>query len=148
MQPIEFTVYGIPKPQGRPRAFVRGRHASVYNSKTADDWKACVHTAAVQHMPGGPLEGPLRVDVDYFLPRPKALCRKKDPDGPIPCPKKPDRDNLDKATLDALTQAGAWGDDSQVCDGVVRKLYTSKTGKTGARIRITKVESLVMEPLV
>jgi Holliday junction resolvase RusA-like endonuclease len=82
------------------------------------------------------LEGPIQVDIDFFLPRPKRLCRKKDPDGPVPCDAKPDRDNLDKAVLDALTALGAWKDDCQVFNGFVCKWYASKAGRTGAIIRI------------
>jgi len=41
-----------------------------------------------------PLDGPLRVIVRFYLPRPKRLMRRKDPSGPIPHTSRPDIDNL------------------------------------------------------
>jgi Holliday junction resolvase RusA-like endonuclease len=136
---ILFEVRGIPKAQPRAKAVRRGAHAGVYDPGTADSWKARLCIAARPHRPVTPLEGPISVSIDFLMPRPKSLSRKKDPAGEVPHTSKPDRDNLEKAALDALTQDGWWRDDSQVCAGEVRKLYHAKDGVPGARIRIVEV---------
>jgi crossover junction endodeoxyribonuclease RusA len=139
--PISFIVRGHPKAQPRPKACKRGAHAGVYDPGTASQWKALVVLAARPLRPAAPLEGALSVSIDFLLPRPQSLCRKKDPAGEIPCTTKPDRDNLEKAVLDALTQDGWWRDDAQVCAGEVRKLYHAKDGVPGARITIGELRA-------
>ncbi len=134
---IEVFINGIPKAQPRTRATIRGKHAGVYDPGTANEWKNTVK-AAFGRYTGLRLEGPLALDITFYLPRPKRLCRKKDPDDPIPHTAKPDRDNLDKAVLDALTDIQVWGDDKQVFSGKIEKYYGSKNGTTGAVVRITK----------
>lgn len=141
---ISFYAPGLPKAQPRPRAFARrmGQKfvARVYDAGTAEGWKGAIAAAAAAHRPASPLEGPIRLDVDFFFPRPARLMRAKDADGLIPHTAKPDRDNLDKAVCDCLTQLGFWRDDAQVCDGQIRKFYTTKiAGQTGARIRIVQI---------
>lgn len=135
---IAFRVNGEPKAMGRPRAFARGGHARVYNPATAEGWKSAVAAAAHAHLPVEPLEGPLRIDIDFHLPRPKRLCRRRDPEGPIPHDAKPDRDNLDKAVLDALKTIGMFRDDAQVCDGRLRKFYHARHDTPHAEITLTK----------
>lgn len=133
---ISFTAYGVPKGQPRARATIRGKHAGVYDPGTADGWKAIVVAAGRTHRPDAPLDGPIFVSINLFFPRPKRLMRKCDPDEAIWMTSKPDRDNCDKAILDALTQDGWWHDDAQVCDGFVRKFYVPKNGRPCAVICI------------
>lgn len=141
---ISFFVSGTPKAQPRPRAFARKMGntfvARVYDAGTAEGWKSLIAMAARGHCPKIPLAGPLCVDIDLYFPRPQRLLRAKDPEGAIRHTAKPDRDNLDKAALDCLTQLGFWGDDAQVCDGRVRKFYASKHGPAGARIEIQQIQ--------
>ena len=129
-------VRGIPKGQPRPRAFAMKGKICVYNPGTAEAWKSAIAEAARPFVPETPLEGPIRVNITWYLPRPKRLCRKKDWPGPLPHVAKPDRDNLDKAVLDALKTIGFYRDDSQVCDGVLRKRYPSIGIPPGADISI------------
>ena len=68
--------------------------------------------------------------------------RKKDPLGPFYCITKPDRDNLDKAIMDTLTDIGMWVDDALVCDGRIRKFYHGKEDQAGAFVKITKITSV------
>lgn len=138
---IQFIVHGLPKPQPRHRAFRRGNHAAVYDPGTAAGWKALVAHAADPYRPDAPMDGPLRVDLTFLFPRPKRLLRKRDSDQRIPHDKKPDRDNLEKAVLDTLTQLGFWRDDCQVCAGEVKKAYVAKENDTpGVEITIAPVQ--------
>lgn len=136
-----FFAAGIPKGQPRGRAVRRGAHAGIYDPGTADNWKASVRCAAKELWDGRPFTGPLRVTITAFFPRPKKhyftgarakILRTDAPDYHI---SKPDRDNLDKAILDALTNAGIWYDDSVVCAGSVTKRYADAT--PGAYVEIT-----------
>ena len=141
---LTIHVVGIPKGQPRARAFIRRgcNHAGVYDPGTADDWKSCVYLAARQAMQAAGFTGwaagiPLVLSIAYRLPRPKRL---KDRTG-VPHTGKPDLDNLAKAVLDALTQAGVWADDAQVCcfDYHV-KHYANPSDSTGATIDIEEAQ--------
>lgn len=132
-----FAVWGKPKAQPRGRATIRGKHAGIYDPGTADGWKALVVAAGESQRPAVPLGGPVRLDIHYLMPRPIRLMRMRDPDGEVLCDTKPDRDNLSKALADALTNAGWWRDDCQVCFGVEVKLYHAKDGAAGARVAIS-----------
>jgi len=137
MSSVIVRIDGEPKAMGRPRAFVRGGHAAVYNPHTAEGWKSLVAAAFLPHLPQTPHESALCVDIDFYLPRPKRLCRKCDPDGPVPHTARPDRDNLDKTVLDALKTIGFMRDDSLVCDGRIRKFYHAKADIPHAVVAIT-----------
>lgn len=145
---LTLRIFGKPKAQPRARARKFGAHASVYDPGTSDHWKYLVAMAAKAHpdFPPEPFDVPLRVDIALFFPRPQRLLRKKSPEAPIPYDKKPDRDNSDKAILDALTQVGLWRDDALVCQGEPQKWYAAKDGRTGAAIRVT--DALRTEPIL
>jgi len=147
---ITFQVFGEPKAQPRPRAFARKMGdkfvARVFEAGTAEGWKSLIATAAKPHAPAVPYTCPVRVDVTFIFPRPKIHHIANKPerglrsDAPQWHTKKPDRDNLDKALLDALTQLGCfWHDDAQVCCGEIVKEF----GPTpGARVMITPMEGV------
>jgi len=124
-------VDGIPKGQPRVRAYVRGKHAGVYDPGTADAWKMTVRAEVLKHWDHKPIEGPVRLLLDIGLPRPKShfrhtgIVREKAPDHHT---SKPDVDNLAKAIMDVLTDIGIWRDDSQVCYLLVAKRYSLKPG--------------------
>lgn len=122
MQTIRMMVHGIPKAQPRVKAFSRGNHAGVYDPGTANDWKCLVAEQALRVKPPKPFIGPLLVDIQFHLPRPKRLMRKNDPTGPIPHTVRPDVDNLIKAVLDAL-KGLLWADDKQVWGIRAKKYY-------------------------
>ena len=140
-QLIAFEVFGNPKGQPRPKAFARkfgnGQvMARVYTPGTAEEWKSQIAVAAKEFIPFIPLKGPIRVDIEFRFSRPKShyLTRGIRPDAPFWHTSKPDRDNCEKAVLDALTILGMWDDDAQVCCGEVRKVYNDNPG---AQIMIT-----------
>lgn len=143
--PLSVWVDGTPKAQ--PRASPSRSKTGVYTPKTADAWKAAVWARFMPLFPKLPLNKPLRVDCGFYLPRPKRFTALVQdayggnvPDGPVIMPSVPDRDNLDKAVLDALTdkpgRRGLWRDDCLVCSGLIQKFYHAKDGKPGALIKV------------
>ena len=110
----------------------------MYTPGTVDAWKSDIACAALGQTPRSPFEGPIRVDAQYFLPRPNRLCHKKDPPGPVRHIAKPDIDNLEKTVLDALEKAGFYHNDSQVQDYHGPKWYHAKDQAPGATIWISR----------
>lgn len=134
MSALEFWVAGTPKAQPRLKACVRGRHAGVYTPDTAEEWKAEVRRAALSKCPTPePLRGPISVKLTFVMPRPKS--RK----GDVWHTTKPDADNLAKAVLDALGDAGIWGDDAQVAWLSAKKLYAWATNDAGCAVIIERL---------
>lgn len=131
MKPLNFFVSGLPKGQPRVKACRRGKHAGVYDPGTADEWKLYVRAgfaAVARRKPEDPplFSGPVAVTLNFYMPRPKANFRANGelkPTAPNYHTGKPDCDNLAKAVLDALTNAGAWADDGIVCGLRVSKQY-------------------------
>lgn len=133
-------------PVGQPRARSRKGQRGVYDPGTADSWKGDVQRALLPSRPRSPLDEPLRIDIDFYFPRPLNFSKRvrsayggkaRDiPLGAVIHIKKPDIDNANKAVLDALTDMGYVRDDALVCDGRVRKLYHELGGRPGAQVRI------------
>lgn len=148
MSTITLTIAGTPRGRPRPRHGARiigGKAVSMTYHPTkirigkngkptpdslawvrANEWYEAVRVALLPQRPAQPWEGPVRVTIDVYFERPQRLLKKKSPAGAVRHTAKPDRDNVDKSILDALTEAGLWHDDSQVCDGPVRKWYAAK----------------------
>jgi Holliday junction resolvase RusA-like endonuclease len=70
-------------------------------------------------IPDRPYEGPLEVSLYFGFPNIQA-----DKGRVKPMTTKPDFDNLAKSVLDAMTDMGFWGDDSQIVYGHVSKFRT------------------------
>lgn len=123
---LSFFVTGNPKPQPRAR---HGKH--TYNPGSADQWKRNVKAAAQVAWDGMPFIGPVRVSLVFHFARPASHYNKAGLKPTAPKrwhDQKPDRDNLDKAVLDALTDLGVWRDDAAVCDGTILKVWSSSPG--------------------
>jgi Holliday junction resolvase RusA-like endonuclease len=146
-----FFVEGEPKPQPRPRATCR--HGSggrvtlgVFDPGTADVWKRSVRQALFyEGLLDEDLDGPISLTLRFHLPRPashhKCGDRAKPLSGRAPTHHigKPDTDNLAKSTLDALTDAGLWHDDAQVCSLHVEKFYNS--GRVGCEVIVKQFDA-------
>ena len=132
---IRFFVQGIPKGQPRPRVARQGGRTWAYNPKTADEWKDVVKAGGLQNRLNKPIEGPIAMQIDFFMKRPKRL--KKGEAGY--CPVKPDIDNLVKAVMDSLNDTGIWGDDNQVVEICSSKKYCSDGDEPGAQIAIEAI---------
>lgn len=95
-------------------------------------YKATVKHAASEAVTQ-PLEGPVAMFVTYILPRPKGKIWKRKRMIREYHTSKPDLDNLDKGTMDAL-KGLAWRDDAQVCMLDSRKFIAS--GEESPRVLI------------
>ena len=124
---LSFFAAGIPKAQPRVKAFVRGGHAGVYTPDSAETWKQEVRRQATANAPESVIAGVVRVELDFFLPRPKAHLDRHGvpkPKSPVWHCKKPDLYNLIKAVTDAITDTQrVWLDDSQICEITATKTY-------------------------
>ena len=135
--PVHFTVLGDPKGQPRPKAFVRGGHAAVYDPGTAEGWKSAIAVAAKEAGAVGiMLKGPISMSLCCWFKRPQSHYRtgKRSAelrDGiPTYHTKKPDADNVFKAAADALTHLGVWLDDSQIAEVKIEKYYTDSNSRS------------------
>ena len=136
---MKVVIPGDPVGKGRPRATVIAGHARLYTPSTTAEWeKAAALLMRQEWAWRSPLECAVRVEVLAIAARPKRLLRKKDPDGRLWRCAKPDADNVAKAALDALVQAGVLRDDVQVVELVARSLYASRA--EGPSVELTMVE--------
>lgn len=144
---LTIDVVGTPAPQGSKRTFVvNGRAVMAESSKKVKPWRQDVVAAVEQTLAATTWEvpsGPVRVDITFFLPRPRYHFRtgkranELKPNAPTWVDKKPDKDKLERATCDALTTSGVIRDDAQIAQGMVEKRYADPVrGVTGARITI------------
>jgi Holliday junction resolvase RusA-like endonuclease len=156
---ITITVPAIPIAQPRVKASAFGGHVKIYTPtsvKQADGsnkphpiaaFKATVRMAFVDAYKGSPLTGPLRCDCLFVMPRPKNMIWKTRAMPRMPHTSKPDRDNLDKAVMDAL-KGLAWVDDSQVCQGTIEKCIAAGDEQPHAVITIAQVEVITASAAV
>lgn len=156
MTTIKINVPSVPVPQPRPRASTFGGHLRVHEPTTVKQsdgtrkphqivaFKATVRLAAQQQYQGPPLTGPLRVDLVFVLPRHSNMFWKKKPTPRYWATEKPDRDNLDKAVMDAL-KGLTWLDDCQVCDGRIRKVRAAGDEPPHVEIEIRQLDDYVTE---
>ena len=150
---LELKIPAVPVAQPRARAVNAGKHArmhSVQTIKAADGtrrphpilaFKATVRIAASQAYTGPPLDCPVRIDCLFVMPRPKRLIWKTKPMPRVPHVTKPDRDNLDKAVLDAL-KGTILVDDCIAFAGTIEKWIAAGDEQPHAVITIVTFEPL------
>lgn len=141
---IEFTIPAVPvaMPRQRHRVMnIGGKHISQnYTPKNApvQTFKATCRLAAQQAYQGAPLTGPLRMDVEFVFPRISGQIWKTKPMPRLRHAKKPDRDNCEKALMDALREL-LFVDDAQVCAGEVQKWIASGDEQPHVKVLITPI---------
>lgn len=144
MTTIRFFVPGNPK--GQPRAR-RGRGTHMFTPDTAKGFKECIYFAAREHVPKVPFTGPVSMSLTAVFARPKThyFTGKRAgtlrPGVPTYHTSKPDRDNIEKAVLDALTRLRFWRDDSLVCDGPVTKRYEGDGFAVGCYVEVCPLDA-------
>lgn len=146
-------VAGTPGPQGSKKGFAiarkdkvtgqkvyTGKVAMVESSKKVKPWREAV-VEAVKKVVTEPIDGAVNVAIVFYVPRPKKHYRTgrfahllRD-DAPLYPTTNPDVDKLVRATLDALTMARAYKDDSVVVDQHGSKRYADHR-VPGARIQL------------
>lgn len=150
---LEFTALGRPQPAGSKQAFAVRRggkptgQVAVKESNEARvrPWQAVVADAALEALNGaGRLEGPLLLEVDFYLGRPAGhygtgrnagVVKASSPAYPIVMP---DTTKLLRALEDALTGI-VWRDDAQVVTQVARKRYAAQGAPERAEILVMEV---------
>ena len=134
MQGASFTVPLQPIPCPRPRITVRGRFAHAYYPAAYKDWKAeaerLIEQAMDKEITATFYDVPLQVLLVCVIVKPKTSKLSK-PRGDV--------DNYAKSIMDALTAAGAWGDDDQVIDLRVVKRWANKGEDGYFTVTITPV---------
>ena len=121
---LHLEVVGTPAPQGSKRLV--GKNLVEASAKVGP-WREAVKWIAIRDGITAPMQGPIRVYICFRFTRPKGHYRN---DGRVKASApaypivKPDLDKLVRCTLDALTDAGVWRDDSQVVRVEARKEYT------------------------
>jgi Holliday junction resolvase RusA-like endonuclease len=128
---LRFFIPGVPVPQPRARITTRGKFAHAYTPKDhpVHAWRKAVAQAALDAAGGQRFgKAPIIIAADYVFPRPKSHLDKNGLAKPAFVDAIPPRDldNLNKAVWDALTDAGIWKDDKQVCLSSERKTWVGK----------------------
>lgn len=136
MTPITFHVPGLPATAGSKRGFVNpksGRVVITDDCRKGKPWRERCLACAVDAFDGPPIRGPIALDLEFTLPRPKGHygsgrnAGKVKPSAPSLPTSKPDTTKMLRALEDAL-KGVLWIDDSQVTDQAIRKRYGDAPG--------------------
>lgn len=134
-------VQAEPCPQPRPK--FNGHHAYTPD-KTGKlkAWKEAIQWAIRPFVKPQPCTNPVEIEISLYLQRPKSHYKangevKPAYAGTWHTSKRGDIDNYIKSTMDALTDAGIWHDDSQVVSLTACKRWGSKGG---AFIKIREIK--------
>ncbi|MDB5725721.1 MAG: hypothetical protein JWQ16_2475 [Novosphingobium sp.] len=131
MTPLQFSVAIIPRGKGRPRATVRGSHASVYTDSATRKYEAALKVRAQKVMAGAPpLQGPLAVSLRFRIPVPVSYSKKRRAAilaGVEHYAGSGDIDNHAKAALDAFNGV-VFVDDKQISQLLLLRRPSEKPG--------------------
>lgn len=125
-------IVGTPRPQGSKTVFRNGgmRESSIH----LKEWRRTLTTFAIHHHQNRPpLAGPLTMNLEFVMPRPKALSTRNPTP---PHTKRPDLDKLFRAVGDALTDARIYTDDSQIVTARVDKRIAQPGETAGVSITV------------
>lgn len=125
MNSVSFFVLGQPVSKGNMSAIsLPGKRYStlIDSTKGLKQWSRAVWTEAFRNRPSSPWEGPIRVELEFFMRRPKSLASKV-----VWMVKKPDIDKLVRAVNDAMSGV-IYVDDNQVCNISASKAYSDEPG--------------------
>ena len=130
---LEFFVEGIPASKGSWTSYIiKGKSRFVpQNPKKLKAWDDAVKVESLRAMYSSGLsiiDTPVKVLLDFYLPRPKSLPKKIILHG-----KKPDLDKAIRSVFDSMTNI-VYKDDNLVYSVTATKQYA--TSKTGCLIKI------------
>ena len=124
-----FFVPGVPAPQGSKRYV--GNGVMVESSKALAPWRKTVAANARRSWTTDPLDGPVALDLEFVMRRPKAWGKNRHD----PMTQRPDVDKLARAILDAITGVLVL-DDSQVTTLTAHKRRAHPGEPTGVWITL------------
>jgi len=126
---VEFSIYGVAKPAGSKRGFYNAKANRVIvtdANANSRPWKAQVSDAAAGAMNGASLlDGPLALELVFYVPRPKGHMSARGgvkPSAPPYPAVKPDVLKLARAVEDALSGI-VYRDDAQIVTEFLLKRY-------------------------
>jgi Holliday junction resolvase RusA-like endonuclease len=132
---ITILIPGQPIGKGRPR-FGKGR---TYTPAKTETWTTRAVRIIRERVKERAIASAVIVDWVAVFDRPKRMIAKKWPNRRELHTVKPDRDNVDKAILDALVKAGVLKDDCKVTDGHLCKRYADKVESAHVLITIKHI---------
>ena len=120
---MNLTVFipGIPAPQGSKTPWGTEANPNTW------PWRDSIKSVLLSEYKGKLLHGPVRVELTFIFPRPKAHYNSKGllkENSAYWKNTKPDLDKLCRAVFDAVTDAGnVWHDDCQVVSLAAEKMF-------------------------
>jgi Holliday junction resolvase RusA-like endonuclease len=140
--PIAFCIPIVPMSlqMSGKRLQIRNGKPIFFKTSKASNYQKFIHLYSQRYLPQKPWDCAIKLEVDYFLERPMRLNNKKTSPCAILHTKRPDLDNLQKGTQDALKCF--WVDDSQIASLNIRKFYVEAGGKPSIKVKISKLESI------
>jgi crossover junction endodeoxyribonuclease RusA len=133
---LAFRVYGIAEGMGSKRAFVpKGwtRPIVTDSNRSLKSWQQLVREAAadaIRQQTWTLLEGPVRLLVAFYFPRPKSLPKRV-----VANTRSVDVDKLARAVADALTGL-VYRDDVLVCELLAAKYYAAASEVPHVDVRV------------
>lgn len=121
LEPIIFTVFGTPRPQGSKRSFPHAKTKEIVmvdDNEKLKSWRQEMAWTAWQHRPPELLICPIYVNARFYFSRPMSVSVKKRPHMTTI----PDLDKLLRALFDAITGV-IINNDSQVVFVSAHKEY-------------------------
>lgn len=123
---ITFWIDGLPASQGSKRHV--GRGIMIEANKQLPAWRKAIEDEAREIHKGEPIDQPVIVRADFFLPKPKR------PRWLVPATAL-DLDKLQRALGDGLEKGGVLKNDARIVTWVATKHY-AKDGRTGCQVTV------------
>jgi Holliday junction resolvase RusA-like endonuclease len=133
--PIRFSVHGVPKSMrvGGVARFLRAGKMHTVPVRENSEWALIVGKIARDHAPAKLLDGPVRLTLAFFMPKPKSAPKHRRV-WPIT---RPDADNLFHKLTDAMNGV-LWTDDSVIVEVHLTKDY-SPSGFIGLDVTVEQL---------
>ena len=138
---LAFTVFGVAQPKGNMRAIhIPGMKFPIVtdSNRGVKSWSQLVAEGAshaIMALPANErhlLDGPVRLTIAFYLPRPKKYSTRG---VPVAHQTAPDWDKLSRAVSDALAQV-VYVDDRQIVEAVIGKFYAEVDDVPHVDIRV------------